>query len=383
MDYSKTEKTDNAKGGKEKNAGRETPRLRVGITQGDANGVGFEMIFKTFMEPEMLELCTPVIYGSPKIASYHSKTLELHCPFSIINKIEDVRDDRLNLLVSYDEDVKVEFGKRCDVSALPAVKSLAAAAGDCKKGLIDVVVCGPVDRRTVEVPEEGEVNTADYIYSLGGGMDQTLRLYQNGIVRMGVLCLGGIRDVLEAFTAENVGRKLRSLHTTLRRDFRIDNPRIAVLGLGLDAGSADNTLLSGVVAELAAGDVQVFGPYMSDKFFARRDYEAFDAVLAMYPEQALLPMRMLSDDVSVVVHTALPFVCTAPMCDAQLQLAGRGEADETLLRHAVYDAMDMFAARRDYDEAFANPLKKLYREHSDNGEKPYFAPPKKTDTNNG
>lgn len=363
----------------------ENRKIRVAITQGDSNGVGFEMIFKTFSEPEMLELCTPIIYGSPKIASYHNKALNvnpekepLHCPYSIINKVEDAHEDKVNLLVCFDEDLKVEFGKCTPASAVPAMKAMDVAVDDCKKGLVDVLVCGPVERRNVQAGDE-QVNIGDYINFLTDKDDRLLRLYQNEKIRFAVASTGSISNVLAGINEENITSKLRSMCAVLKRDFRIDNPRIAVLALNPGDESEENALLATIVQTLYADDIQVFGPYKSDRFFPRREFEAFDAVLAIYPEQALLPMMMLSDSPAVVVQSGLPFVCTAPYCDARLPLAGRGLADEAPLRAAIYAGLDIFAARKDYDEAHANPLKKLYKERSDSGEKPYFVPPRRFD----
>ncbi|MCD8282625.1 MAG: 4-hydroxythreonine-4-phosphate dehydrogenase PdxA [Prevotella sp.] len=384
MDTNKTDKPD----GKQQTlaaapAGQEDIKLRVAITQGDANGVGFEMIFKMFAEPEMFELCTPIVYGSPKIASYHAKALGVHCPYGIINKAEDARDNRVNLLVCFDEEIKVEFGKRTSVSPAPATSALTAAVHDVAAGLVDVLVSGPVDRRETETADGEKVNLGDYVYYLADKERSTLRLFQNDIMRIATVSDGSLTHVAADFGKERIETMLRQLHATLRRDYRLDTPRIAVLGLSLNDECEENKLLREIIARLAEEDIQAFGPYRSDNFFVHGEFEAFDAILAMYPEQALLPMRMLSDSITIVVHAGLPFVCTAPLCGAQTSIAGRGKADEAWLRQAVYAASDMFAARRSYDLAHANPLKKLYKERSDSGEKPYITLPKKTDKEDG
>ncbi|MCD7713896.1 MAG: 4-hydroxythreonine-4-phosphate dehydrogenase PdxA [Prevotella sp.] len=364
-------------------------KVRVAITQGDANGTGFEMIFKTFAEPDMLELCTPVVYGSPKIASYHSKALaahagegadseQTHYQYSIITKAEDARDDRLNLLVCFDDELKVEFGKRTPTSALPAAKAVAAAIDDCKKGLVDVLVCGPVDRRTIDFGGE-KTNLGDLPAFISDKDGLQPLLFQNANMRIAVAANANLTCIKQAVNEDNISAKLTAVHAALVRDFRIDNPRIALLGLDLNDESEENAMLAGVVNKLYSNDIQVFGPYRSDRFFADRNFEAFDAVLAMFPEQALLPMAILSDEPYVAINTGLPFVCTAPCCDAQMSIAGRGKADCAPLRAAIYAAMDILAARRDYDSARTNPLQKLYKERSDRGEKPFFVPPKKTD----
>ncbi len=368
-------------------------KARVAITQGDANGVGFEMIFKAFAEPEMFELCTPVVYGSPKIASYHSKSLsahlagetddcasseQTHYQYSIITKIEDARDDRINLLVCFDDDLKVEFGKCTANSALPAAKALATAIGDCEKGLADALVCGPVDRRIIDYNGR-RVNIGDLVAFLCKENGDQPLLFRNAALRLAVAANTNITDIKQAINEENIAAKLRALYAALVRDCRLDNPRIAVLALDLNDESEENAMLAGLIRRLCDDGVPVFGPYKSDRFFARRAFESFDATLAMYPEQALLPMAMISDEPYVAANTGLPFVCTAPCCDAQLPIAGRGKADCAPLREAIYAALDILAARHDFDEAHANPLQKLYKERSDRGEKPFFVPLKKND----
>ncbi len=355
----------------------ENRKIRVAITQGDANGVGFELIFKTFMETEMLELCTPIIYGSPKVASYHSKALNLHCQFSIINRVEDAREDRLNLLVCYEDDVKVEFGRHTLSSALIAARSVKAAMSDFEKGGIDVLVCGPIDDRKVQLSPTEEVSLEEYISNLVDKDNHSLKLYENDVVRMAVVSSGDIKRVANAITKESISSTVRSLCATLKRDYRIDNPRIAVLALNLKDCPEENEILLPTTKALLDEGMQVFGPYKSDRFFAGRGYEAFDVVLAMHYEQAMLPMRMLTDGPTAVVQTSLPIVCTMPHCDAQMAIAGRGKADAALLRKAIYSGIDIFRARKDYDEALANPLEKRYKERSDSGERPYFAPIKK------
>ncbi len=348
-------------------------KIRVAITQGDANGVGFEIIFKAFMESEMLSLCTPIIYGSPKVASYHGKVLNIHCPYSIINNVEDVKDERVNFLVSYADDMRVEFGRETDSSALLAVRAMEAAVSDCKKGAVDVIVGGPINNRSVNI-DDREGLLADMLYNIIDPQTAPLRIYESDSMRMAVANTGRIRDIAKSLTKENISAHILSLHTALRRDFRIDNPRIAVLALNIEAGSEEQEVLAPAVSEMVEKNVQVFGPYRSDEFFAERKYEAFDVTLALYAEQAFMPMRMLSDSEMIVLRSNAPIVCTIPCCDAQMSIAGRGKADPALLRKALYRGIDLFRARCDYDEALANPLPKLYKESSDSSERPYFPP---------
>ncbi len=343
-------------------------KIRVAITQGDANGVGLELIFRAFLDPEMLDLCTPIIYGSPKVASYHNKALNLRNQFSIINKVDDAKDGRVNLMVCTDEDIRVEFGRHSNEAALLAATALRAAVADCQQGGADVLVGGATDNCRV-VADSREVALDSLLQQIIDPAGTSLRLWQTAALRITTASTGTISEVMSVVDKDSLTAKVKALDTTLRRDYRLDCPRIAVLALNLNDSNIEETVLTPVVQALAAAQVQVFGPYRSDYLFPSRAYTAFDAILALHYEQALLPLRMLTDEDEVVVQTNLPFVCTMLHCGAQMTIAGRARADATPLRHAIYAAIDMYRARQAYDAAQANPLPKLFKERSDSGER--------------
>lgn len=340
---------------------------RVAITHGDTNGVGYELILKIFEDPAMMELCTPIIYGSPKVATYHRKTLGLETQFNVINAADEAKENKLNLLTTFDEEIKVEIGQSSDEATDAARKALKQAIVDVQQGLADVLVMGP-DNLPDFLSKEPEV----------------LRVRMIDDLRVALVTnLLAIKDVPEAITKPIVVEKVKILHTCLRRDLRISNPRIAVLALNPPTGDDENpwgeeekSIIIPAIEELEQESIQVFGPYAADKFFGNSDYLQFDAVLAMYHDQGIAPMKSLSSDDGISLLTGMPFVCTRPEIGVNYEQAGKGIADETALRHAVFMGIDVFRNRKNYDEPLANPLPKLYKEKRDDSEKVRFAIPK-------
>ena len=355
----------------------ENHKIRVAITQGDTNGIGYELIFKTFAEPEMLELCTPIIYGSPKIAAYHSHALQTECQFSIISNACEALDGRVNLLTCFDEEVKVEFGQKTTESKTAALKAVDRALADSREGLFDVLVCGPMEKDMVEIDGIRCKNAINFIETSVGGGHKVQQIYMNDALRVVLANCGSVREV--NISQDIIEEKVKMLHKTLRRDFRVSSPRIAVLALNPTESAEEKNILCPAVEALAEAGIQAFGPYQADTFFEGRQYEQFDAVVAMYHDQGILPLRMLSDTGSVVALTNIPLVCTMPDTDARMDIAGKNEADETQMRNAIYAAIDICRHREEYDLPLENPLPKLYHERPDNGEKLRFAIPKKKD----
>lgn len=339
-------------------------KIRVAITHGDTNGVGYELIFKTFDNPAMLELCTPIVYGSPKVATYHRKALGLETQFSIIAKAEEAKAGRLNLLTTFDDDLKVEFGQPSDEASEAARKALKQAMVDVQQQKADVLVMAP-DRLPDFLSREPEV------LKLRMASDMRIALVTN---------LMAIKDVPAAITMQEVVLKARIMHTCLHRDLRISCPRIAILALNPPSGNdkllwgeeEKNTIIP-AIDELEQAGIQVFGPYAADTFFGQADYLKFDGVLAMYHDQGMTPLKALTDEAAVCLATGMPFVCTSAEVGTGFDIAGKGIADEAALRNAVYLAIDVFRNRQSYDEPLANPLPKLYKEKRDDSEKIRFA----------
>lgn len=341
----------------------EDRKIRVAITHGDTNGIGYEVILKAFEDPMILELCTPIIYGSSKIASYHRKTMNLETPFTVIKTAEEAREGRLNLLNAFDDDVKVEFGESTEESAAAAVKALQRAKEDLVKRCYDVLVLGPVKPNPNPARE-----------------DKALLMMVSGEVRIGLVTNRlPIKDVPQAITTEKVIEKGRLFYTSLKRDFRISCPRLAVLALNPQEGTEENEVIRPAIEALENEGMQVFGPYVADSFFGDGLFEQFDGVLAMYDDQGTVPFKTLANEYGVKLKAGISVICTTPAHGPAFDIAGKGIADEQSLRHAVYTAIDMYRHRIEYDEPMAHPLPKLYHEKREDGEKVRFAIPKPKD----
>ena len=360
--------------------------IRVAITQGDTNGVGYEVILKTFSDPAMFELCTPIIYGSPKIAAYHRKALNLETNFSIINSAEEARDGRLNILTCFDEEVKVELGQPSEEAGQAAYKALDRAMTDYRAGLFDVLVTAPINKATIQSPGFHFPGHTEYIETSVGDGNKALMILMNESLRVALVTTHlPIKDIAKAITKETIIEKATIFHKSLKRDFRISNPRIAVLSLNPHAGdngllgSEEQEVIKPAIDELEKQGIQAFGPYPADGFFGSNAYDHFDGVLAMYHDQGLAPFKTIALESGVNFTAGLPIVRTSPDHGTAFDIAGEGKADENSFRQAVYTAIDVFRNRQNYDEPLQNPLPKLFHEKRDDSEKVRFAIPKAKD----
>ncbi len=355
-------------------------KIRVAITQGDTNGVGYEVIFKAFADPTILELCTPIIYGSPKIAAYHRKALNIDTNFSIINNADEARDGRVNLLNCFDDEVKVELGLPSTEAGSAALKALDRAMTDFRSGLYDVLVTAPINKATIQSPGFHFPGHTEYIETSVGDGQKALMILMNETLRVALVTTHlPIKDVAKAITKEGIIEKTTIFHTALKRDFRISNPRIAVLALNPHAGDdgllgqEEKEIISPAIEELAGKGIQAFGPYPADGFFGSGAYDHFDGVLAMYHDQGLAPFKTIALESGVNYTAGLPIVRTSPDHGTAYDIAGQGKADENSMRQAIYTAIDVFRNRQNYDEPLKNPLPKLFHEKREDGDKTRFA----------
>ena len=360
----------------------EDKKIRVAITHGDTNSIGYEIIFKAFADPAMLELCTPIIYGSPKVAAYHRKAMDLQANFTIINSAEGARDGRVNLLTTFDDEVKVEMGQPTAESGYAALCAIVSALEDYKKGRFDVLVTAPVTASNITTDEHPFTSQASFLArSLGSTPTEML---VNEKLRVALATVDTpLADVSREVNKQLIAERATAVQHALKRDFCISNPRIAVLALNpvvgqeYAQGSEETEIIQPAISELKAAGIQAFGPYPADDFFARADYEVFDAVLAMYHDQGTIPFKLLGGDEAVCYTAGLPMVHTQPGHGPAFDIAGQNKASESQLRQAIYLAIDVFRARAHYDEPLADPLPKLYREKRDESEKVRFSIPKK------
>ena len=344
-------------------------KIRVAITHGDTNGTGYELILKAFEDPTMLELCTPIVYGSPKVAAYHAKALGIETQFTIINRAEEAKDGRLNLLNCFDDEVKVELGQPTEESATAARKALDKALSDYQQGAYDVLVANPMNAFDV----------AAYVQKALDGKAQSLTLRCSDDLRVALVTNHvALKEVPEAITKQKIMEKVQLMHQCLRRDLSISSPRIAVMALNPHAneeaelGEEEQEIIAPAISELANQGIQAFGPYPADTFFGNSQYLRFDGVLAMYYDQGMTPFKSIVAEGSVDLTTGLPLVLTAPAQDADFEHAGKNQADTLPLLHAIYMAIDVARNRDNYDEPLQNPLPKLYHEKRDDSEKVRF-----------
>ncbi len=364
----------------------EERKIRVAITQGDTNGVGYEVIFKVFADPAILELCTPIIYGSPKVAAYHRKALNLETNFSIIKSASEARDGYLNLLTCFDEEVKVELGQPSEEAGMAAYKALDLAMTDYRKGLYDVLVTAPINKATIQSPGFHFPGHTEYIETCLGDGQKALMILMSQDLRVALVTTHlPIKDIAHAITKEAIIEKATIFHQSLRRDFRISSPRIAVLALNPHAGdngllgNEEKDIITPAIEELASKGIQAFGPYAADGFFGSGTYNYFDGILAMYHDQGLAPFKTIALENGVNYTAGLPIVRTSPDHGTAYDIAGQGKADENSMRQAIYTAIDVYRNRINYDEPLKNPLPKLFHEKREDGDKARFAQPRPKD----
>lgn len=352
-------------------------KIKIGITHGDPNGVGYEIILKAFADPAMLELCTPVIYGSPKVASYHRKAMELQTNFATVNSAEQLQPDSLNLIPCTAEEVKIDFGQATEEAGAAALAALERAVSDWKAGRIDVLVTAPINKHSIQSKDFRFRGHTEYLADrVGQEGQQPLMILMNERIRVALVTTHlPVKEIAAAITKDNVLQKLRIFHHSLQRDFCISNPRIAVLSLNPHAGDngllgeEEQTAICPAMQQAAEEGITTYGPYPADGFFGARTFESFDGVLAMYHDQGLAPFKLLAMDDGVNYTAGLDIVRTSPDHGTAFDLAGKGLADENSFRQAIYAAMDIFRARAAWDEGHMNPLPKLYVDKRDKSER--------------
>jgi 4-hydroxythreonine-4-phosphate dehydrogenase len=351
-------------------------RLIVGITQGDVNGIGYEVILKTFSDPTMFEFCTPVVYGSPKVMTYHRKTIDSPTNFNVVDSASDAQPDRLNVVNCNKEDVKVDFGQPTEESGQAAFQALERAVKEYREGKIDVLVTAPINKKTIHSDAFHFPGHTEYIESELGEGNKALMILMNSSMRVALATVHEpISKVASLLNKDLIKEKLRILNKSLKIDFGIEIPRIAVLALNPHAsddgliGKEENEIIKPAIDEMAADKVQCFGPFSADGFFGSGEYRKFDAVLAMYHDQGLIPLKALDMDGGVNYTAGLPVVRTSPDHGTAYDIAGQGLANEESMRQAIYAAIDIYRSRCNEEEISANPLGKLFFDRRDDSDK--------------
>jgi 4-hydroxythreonine-4-phosphate dehydrogenase len=342
---------------------------RVGITQGDMNGIGPETIIKALSDPAILELITPVIYSSSKVITAHRKTIgNEEFALHIVKSGEPLNGKKVNLIQCFEAEDEVEFGKPSAASGKLALQSVDAAIEDIKRGYIDVFVTAPVDKHAVAMALPGFTGHTGYIRSKFNASD-VLMLLLNGNMRIGLVTEHlPLRDVASTATTDRIVAKGKIMAKSLLEDFGIRKPRIAVLGLnphagdGGELGNEEKTIIQPAVEQLTNAGILAFGPYPADGFFGSGNWTKFDGVLAMYHDQGLAPFKALAFSSGVNYSAGLQFIRTSPDHGTAFDIAGKNLASESSLREAIFTAVDIFRSRSNYNEISANPLKVQIRQ---------------------
>ncbi|MDR1415902.1 MAG: 4-hydroxythreonine-4-phosphate dehydrogenase PdxA [Prevotellaceae bacterium] len=339
------------------------PKIKVGITQGDINGIGYEVIIKTLIDPRVLDMCTPIIYGSPKVGAFYRKTISGvdNFNFNIIRSADDANSKRSNIINVMDDEAKVELGKASEVSSKGALAALDAAIRDLKGGKVDVLVTSPFRKQNIST----DYTFPGHVEFLANAFEAKshLLLHVNSTVRMAIATRHmPLSQVPAEITKELIIGHLHLLDMTLRRDFLIPKPRIAVLGLNPHAGdngqigTEEMDVIIPAVEEAIKSKILAFGPYPADNFFGQNCATRFDAVLAMYHDQGLAPFMTLSSGASITYTCGLPIIRTSPTHGAAYDIAGKDKASPDSFRAALYLACDAYRHRKEYDELVKNPL---------------------------
>ena len=344
---------------------KDDKKIKLAITHGDINGVGYEVILKTFGDSRMYDFCTPVLYGSTKVASYHKKLLNSMPQEMQFNGIREAREaaaGKFNVLNLVPDEVKIDLGKSTEVAGQLARESLNRACADLKEGTVDALVTAPINKRNIQAPDFDFPGHTEYLSHQFGG--QSLMLMVCDRIRIGIVTNHlALKDVPSALTPELLSEKIRLMNESLKRDFGITIPKIAVLALDPHAGDNgvigdfDMRVIKPVIDQAQSKGILAYGPFPSDGFFGSSEFNKFDGVLALYHDQGLIPFKLMSFTEGVNYTAGLPYVRTSPAHGTGYDIAGKDKASEQSFRSAVYLACNILRNRQEYDELTANPLK--------------------------
>jgi 4-hydroxythreonine-4-phosphate dehydrogenase len=341
---------------------KKAENIIVGISIGDLNGIGSEVILKTFEDTRMLELCTPVIFANVKIVSFLKKELKLDTAIHGIDKLEQLVVGKINVLNVWREGVNLEFGKNDDVVGSYAIKSFVAATKALKEGFVDVLVTAPINKYNIQSEEFKFPGHTDYLDKELEG--DALMLMVHDDLRVGLLTDHvPVNEVAKHLNEKLISSKIKTIIQTLKQDFQIEKPKVAVLGLNPHSGDngvigqEEEKIIKPTLKKLFEAGNMVFGPFPADGFFGSAQYEKYDAVIATYHDQGLIPFKTLSFGNGVNYTAGLNKIRTSPDHGTAYEIAGKGVANHESFKEAVYLAIDIYNKRNDYQELIKNPLK--------------------------
>lgn len=343
----------------------EADKIIIGITHGDINGIGYEVILKTMADIRMLETFVPVIYGSPKVAAYHRKNLDIQgLNLNIVNTVEEINLKRVNIINCVDDEIKVELGTSTEEAGKAALAALERATEDLKKGALHAIVTAPINKKNIQSASFKFPGHTEYLEQKFGGETPALMMLVNDVMRVAVVT-GHIPvdKIAKELTEKLILDKLTVLNASLKKDFSIIRPRIAVLGLNPHAGDEgvigdeEQRVIIPALKEAEKLGIIAVGPYPADGFFGSGNFNKFDAVLAMYHDQGLIPFKTVSMDTGVNFTAGLSVIRTSPDHGTAYDIAGQNIASEESFRQALYLAYDIYQNRVWNKEIATNPLK--------------------------
>ena len=337
-------------------------KIKVGISKGDLNGIGLEIIIKTFKDSRMLDFCTPIVFGSAKVASIHRKAIEMQdFNFNIINNIKDANPKRANLLNIWDENIEITFGEATSKAGELSFDSLKKASDALKNNDIDVLITAPINKASIQEKVTSFIGHTEFLQ--GNFEGESLMIMASERMKIAfVTSHVPLKEVKKSITTKNIILKTKKLNTALIQDFGIRTPKIAVLGLNPHAGEngllgeEENEHIIPAVKKLKQEGIMAFGPYPADSFFINKNLENFDGVLSMYHDQGLTAFKTLSFSDGVNYTAGLNIVRTSPVHGTAYEIAGQGIADEKSFREAVFLACDIYKKRTEFKLLNKNPL---------------------------
>ncbi len=338
----------------------------IGISCGDLNGIGIELIIKTLGDSRILDICTPLIFANNKVINFYRKSVpEINITFTSIKEYNRINHKQVNLFNCWEEEVNITPGILNEIGGKYAVNSLTIAAQALKEGKIDGLVTAPIHKNNIQSQQFSFTGHTPYLKNLFGAADVAMFMIAENIKVALLTEHVAVKDIAQYITRENIISKLQVINNSLKRDFNITKPRIAVLALNPHAGDEgligkeEEEIIKPAVKEAKQRDIFCFGPYPADAFFARGQYEKFDAVLAMYHDQGLIPFKSLAIGEGVNFTAGIKGVRTSPDHGVAFDIAGKGKADEASFREAIFKCVDIINGRREFDENYKNPLKKI------------------------
>jgi 4-hydroxythreonine-4-phosphate dehydrogenase len=339
-------------------------KVKIGISIGDVNGIGLEVILKTLAHPKIVDYCTPIVYGHTKVASFHKKSIHLNdFSFNVINHPKDANPRKANMINCWEEDVRIDLGVANEIGGKYAFTSLQKATDDLVAGNIDALVTAPINKNNIQSEDFKFPGHTEYLQERSESADVLMFLISDTL-RVGVVT-GHIpvADVPKTITKEKIVKKLQLINDSLKKDFWIEKPKIAVLGLNPHAGDngllgkEDDEIIKPAIQEAFDKGIICFGPYPADGFFGNGTYKQFDAVLAMYHDQGLIPFKTIAFSTGVNYTAGLKFVRTSPDHGTGYDIAGKDLADATSFMEAMFSAIHIVKNRREQENMLANQLK--------------------------